>query len=277
MSETRQDFSKVGFVKTIVLPGALIFLIPVISLCFFLHAERRFDAEAREAVLPQIHADARLSAEQRERAIALFTEHPFSELVADERFAAGLDPTARFQFATFRWLIRLSAFSIATGVAVLVLAGFCVLISRRSQRAQYLSLSVGWQVLRVYGALQTIIQGVMVLALSYWVTALWMHVYSVKLIVVAGVLAVVGAFAVIVAIFKRPRTDTAVEGRVLDRAGSPRLWDELGAICAKVGTAEPDQVIVGVDDNFFVTEMPRPARIAVRFRRSSARGFNSIS
>jgi hypothetical protein len=43
---------------------------------------------------------------------------------------------------------------------------------------------------------------------------------------------------------------------VLGQAESTRLWSELGAICAKVGTDRPDHVILGIDDNFFVTEAP---------------------
>jgi Zn-dependent protease with chaperone function len=256
MGDTPRAFSKYGFTKTFVLPGVLIFLIPLVSLVFFLHAERRFDAGMRESILRQVREDGRLSADQRERAVAFFTHHPVSDLIADAKFSAMLDGTTRFHYATFRWLIRLSIFSIASGVAVFVLAGVCVWLSRRSQRAQYLSLSAGWQVLRIYGALQTIIQGAMILALSFWVTALWFHVYYVKIILVAAVLAVFAAIAVIKAIFKRPDTDLSVEGVILDRAGSPRLWGELGAIGDKVGTAPPDQVIVGIDDNFFVTEMP---------------------
>ncbi len=188
--------------------------------------------------------------------MAFFTEHPFSELVTDPQIAASVDKMTRLQYAAFHWLILLSAVSIASGVAVFVLAGVCVWFSRRSQRAQYLSLSAGWQVLRIYGALQTIAQGVMLVALSFWVTALWFHVYFVKLIFVAGALAVVGVAAVIKAIFKRPHTDHVIEGRVLDQTTAPGLWDELGVICAEVGTALPDQVIAGIDDNFFVTEMP---------------------
>jgi Zn-dependent protease with chaperone function len=256
MSNVRNDFSKIGFVKTVVVPAVLIFLVPVISLSFFRHAEHRFDAEARESVVAGLRADARLSPDQREKAIAFFSAHPFSELMADDKFAATLDGTTRLHYATFRWLVRLSVFSIASGAAVFVLAAVCVWLSRRSQRAQYLSLSVGWQILRIYGALQTISQGIMVLALSYWVTALWFHAYYVKLIVIAGALALVAAAAVIKAIFKKPASDLAVEGRALGHADSPRLWDELGVICAKVGTAPPDQVILGIDDNFFVTESP---------------------
>ena len=55
----------------------------------------------------------------------------------------------------------------------------------------------------------------MLVVLSFWITALWFHVYYVKLILVAGVLAVIGVFAVIRAIFSRPSTDHVVDGRVL--------------------------------------------------------------
>jgi hypothetical protein len=67
MSSARQDFSKIGFAKTFILPAFLIFTIPIISLCFFLHAENRYDTESREAIFSQIRADGRLSPEERER------------------------------------------------------------------------------------------------------------------------------------------------------------------------------------------------------------------
>lgn len=256
MSDPRRDFSKLGFVKTFVLPGVLVFLIPIITLFFFLHAQSRFDADAREEILAQIRADAGLSPEEREKAVAFINEHPFSELVRNEAFGAQVDPKARFDYATFRWMILLAVASIVAGIGVFALGGICVLLSRQSQRALHLSLSAGWQLLRIYGAIQVVVQGAMVLALSYWVTALWMHVYYPKLILIAGLLAVIGAFAVIKAIFKKPETGLQVDGVLLDPAGSPRLWADLGAICEQVGTAPPDNVIVGIDDNFFATEAP---------------------
>jgi Zn-dependent protease with chaperone function len=256
MSEARQKFSRIGFAKTFLLPALLIFLVPVLSLFFFWHAQSRFNSQARESVLEQIRADESLSPEDRENAIAFFSEHPFSELVKDEEFAANLESTSRFYYATFRWMIRLSALSIAMGLAVFLLVGLCVLFSLRSQQAQYVSLSAGWNALRIYGAVQTIIQGILLVALSFWVTALWFEFYSIKLIFIAGFLAVAAVIAVIAAIFKRTDTKNVVEGTVIHNQAAMPLWDELGAICDKVGTARPDQVIVGIDDNFFVTELP---------------------
>jgi Zn-dependent protease with chaperone function len=256
MSDAPQKFSSLGFAKTFVLPGLLIFLVPVISLLFFLHAQSRFDAQAREEVLAEVREDATLSPAERQEAIAFFTEHPFSELIQSDKFAANLESRARFDYATFRWMIRLSALSIVAGIAVFLLAGLCVLLSLQSQRVQYLSLSAGWQVLRIYGALQTAIQGILLVALSFWVTALWFNLYSIKLVLLATVLAFVAVGAVIAAIFKRTDTTRVVEGKLIDKTSALPLWRELNAICAKVGTAPPDQIIVGIDDNFFVTEHP---------------------
>ncbi len=254
MSGSKSGFSSMGFAKTFVLPGFLIFLVPVASLGFFLHAQHRFNAEARESLLKQIRANPQLSPEERERALELFSSRRFSDLLRNEEFAARIDKSVRTNFATFRWMIRLSAYSILASVLVFALAGLCVLLSLSSQRSQYLSLSIGWQVLRIYGALQTAAQGILVVALSYWVMALWLHRFSPKLIFCAGALAVMGVVLVVATIFKRIDLTHAVEGTVLAPEGARRFFEALNAICRKVDTAPPDQVIVGIDDNFFVTE-----------------------
>ena len=56
MSAAQRGLSKMGFAKTFVLPCLLIFLVPILALGFFLHAQGRFDAEAREALLKQANA-----------------------------------------------------------------------------------------------------------------------------------------------------------------------------------------------------------------------------
>ena len=256
MAEKREDLTNLGFAKTFVLPSILVFLIPSISLAFFLHAQARFDARYQDAFSIQIQKDPTLAPQERDRLIAFYATNPVSKLLAIPEFASKVDGTTRLYYAMFHWLIILSAASIALGAAVFVLAGLFVVLARRSQQAQYVSLAVGWELLRFYGAFQTIAQGVMILALSFWVTALWFQVYYVKLILIAGFLAIVAAAAVIIAIFKKPPKQFPVEGVFLDRAAAPMLWSELDRICQKVGTASPDNVVVGVDDNFFVTEIP---------------------
>jgi Zn-dependent protease with chaperone function len=256
MSDSPRKFTRLSFVKTFLLPALVSFLVPACALLFFVHAQSRFNTQAREDVLGQIRSDASLSPEDRENAIAYFNEHPFSELVKNENFAAGIDSEARFHYATFRWMIRLSALSIALGLAVFALVGLCVLFSLRSQQAQYVSLSIGWHALRIYGALQAVLQGILLVALSFWVTALWFELYSPKLVIFAAIAAALGVAVVVKAIFKRIDPTFSVEGTVIDGEANRPLKDALVAICQKVGTVPPDQVIVGIDDNFFVTEMP---------------------
>jgi Zn-dependent protease with chaperone function len=256
MSAERSQFSSASFAKTFVVPGLVIFLVPVLALAFFLHAENLLNAEAREAVLKQISEHPTLSPEERANAQRFYSTVRFSDLMKDKEFAQQTSGMTQFSFATFRWMIRLSALSILTSVAVFGLAGVCVLLSLRSQQSQYLSLSIGWHVLRLYGAFQTLVQGILVVALSYWVTALWFHMYSVKLIAIAGLLGVIGVIAVVAAIFKRVDVTMDVDGVLLPPEGAGRFHEELKAICRKVDTAPPDQVIVGIDDNFFVTEAP---------------------
>src|SRR5262245_12716677 len=118
MADTNPNLTKTSFAKTFVLPALLVFLVPVLSYFFFLHATARFDSGIRASILKQVRADASLSAADRERAIDFFSSHPASELLSNQEFAANLDSTTRFYYATFRWMIRLSLWSIIGGVAV---------------------------------------------------------------------------------------------------------------------------------------------------------------
>jgi hypothetical protein len=111
MRDDQPGWSSLGFAKTVVLPAFLIFLIPAVSLCFFLHAERTFDAEARESVLKRIHGDTKLTPEKRAQAAAFFTAARFSDLMTNSQFAQRFDWSTRLNFPTFRWMIRLSILS----------------------------------------------------------------------------------------------------------------------------------------------------------------------
>lgn len=252
----RRGVTKLGFVGTFVLPALLIFLVPIISFFFFWHAEKKFNDRAREQILSSIRKKPDLSEDDRTKAITFFQAVPASELVKHEETAAMFAAGMRFDLATFRWAIRLSALSILGGVAVFLFAGVCVLLSSHSNAIQYFTLSAGWHVLRVYGALQAVVQGALLVALSFWVTALWMGRYSPKLIFIAGFVALAAVALVISGIFKPIRNLFEVQGTLLAPEVAGPLWQQLRTLCATVGTNPPDQIVAGIDDNFFVTEQP---------------------
>jgi Zn-dependent protease with chaperone function len=256
VAQSSPDVSTKGLVKTFLLPALLIFLIPGLTLAFFLHAQASYDGQARESQLAAIEQDAKLTPEEKQQARDFFNEVPLSRLIREPDVAADFDSWVVFDYKLFRWMIQLSITCLVTGVVVFLLAGVCVLLSLRSQYAQYVSLAAGWHVLRIYGAVQTLAQGVMLVALSYWVTALWFNIYIPKLIFLIAILALIAVAAVTKAIFTRISSDFAIEGTVVDRQHSPQLWQHVDALCQRVGTQPPDHIVLGIDDNFFVTEHP---------------------
>lgn len=248
-----------SFTRTYALPALLLFVIPVFSFWFFRHVQSHYDRQVTASLEQAIGQDAALSAEQRAGLQAFFRQIPPSRILAtsDRRFEdwkEGLPARLRFEYASFRWMIRLSLIGIGSAVCAFVAAGLSVAYSLRSQLAQYYSLSVGWHVLRAFATVQVLLQGCLVVALSYWVTAFCFEAYYPKIIGVAALLALAAAAAVIRAIFTRIDETFEVEGIVIDRGAHTRLWADLDRICGAVGTPPPDRVVAGIDDNFFVTE-----------------------
>ncbi|MFZ4573643.1 MAG: M48 family metallopeptidase [Phycisphaerales bacterium] len=239
-----------------VLPALLVFVLPVLALVFFKHVEMTVDKEARQRMRAAIVEDKSLTDAQRKEAFDWIDAHPASELVQDAEWSKGLDWQTRLEYSSRRWMVRLSIASIVAGLAIFAAGGACARLSYRSQFTQYLTLAIGWPVLRIYATLQTIVIGVLMIALSYWVTAAWMNIYSPQLIFIVSALALIGVCSTIFVIFRRPRNVHSIGGKVLDRSLSPGLWRALDSIAQRVSTTAPDRVIVGIDSGFFVTEMP---------------------
>lgn len=256
-----EEFRKLGLLRTFVLPTLSLFLIPTISLIVFEVGEAKYDRIARTSIERAIQENQQLNAAERKDALAFFREYPLSEMLTstdpvEQRFTEQFPPIIRTYFRSFRWLIRLAWFCIVSGVALIGLTVISVPLAVRSQRWQYSSLLAGWHSIRVFMTLQVIAQGILVVGLSFWVTALATNTYSVKIIIFAVLLAAGAALALLTGIFARFPETFRVAGEVLRPDDAPELWLELRRVADKVGTAAPDQVVVGIDDNFFVTEHP---------------------
>lgn len=256
----REEFSRIGFAKTYVLPVLLILLVPGFSLWFFNSAVSRHDREILESVEKGLNADGKLSGEQRGQLLDLFRKVPISRLLMLE--VPELAPIQKnFEkvsgtYAVFRWMIRISWICLITAVAAFALGGISVVLSLRSQVAQYWSLAAGWHVLKLISAMQVAGQGVLAVALSYWVTALWMESYSPKLVLCIALLALFAVWSILCAIFKTLDATFPLKGQILDPARADGLWARLGEMASTLQIAKPDQIVVGIDDNFFVTEHP---------------------
>lgn len=247
-----------GFLRVYALPALWLFALPVFGLWFTGHATGRFDRDILANVEQQISQDTRLDDASRQEALGFFRTVPASaaclsegEELADFRHNLG---EACSDVRQFEWMRLLALGSLLLGVASAIFALACALAAFVSRPFQYGSFVVGWNVLRLTSAVQALAQGALAVWLSYWMTAVWMQRYYPKFIGIMGVGAAIAVFVVMVAIFKRPSLDFEVEAEVLTPSRAPELWAHVRRLCEQLKTPPPDNILAGIDTNFFVTE-----------------------
>jgi Zn-dependent protease with chaperone function len=249
-----------GFLRVYALPALWLFALPLFGVWFTGHATDRYDAQVLEALEKSVTKDETLSDERRERTLEFFRAVPASTacMSEDEELSgyremlgeACSDPEQ------FVWMHRLCLASVALGLLAGLIGLVCALAAFVSRPFQYGGFVVGWNVMRISGALQVVAQGGLAVWLSFWMTALWFERYSVKLILVVGGVAAVALFQVVKAIFRRPDMDFEVEAEVLEEEKAPELWARVRGLCERLGAPAPVNILAGIDTNFFVTESP---------------------
>jgi Zn-dependent protease with chaperone function len=156
----------------------------------------------------------------------------------------------------FQITSQVSAAALIAGFAMLLVIFALSAAAFRNRWVQYLSFVIGWQILTLFCALEVVVQGVLLVWLSFWLTAFFLKVYFPQLIVVAALIAVLAVFYTVFCIFKRVPQTTNVEGELIDEGFAPRLWTNIRYLSASAGTKPPDYIVAGIDTNFFVTEAP---------------------
>jgi Zn-dependent protease with chaperone function len=252
--------TKPSFVKRHVLPVLLVFLIPGFSVWFFSYAEKQVDAVVLHGLESALRENKEVTAENRELILTNFQAMPLSAVMAssDPRF---LEIRAMFAdmettYATFRWMKYTAWACLAVVGITFLFVGMSVAFSLRSQAAQYYSLRIGWPVLQLSAAIQVLGQAALLVALSYWVTAIFAEVYYVKLVGVAGLLAIGAVFLLWKAIFGKPNQRLEVNGQIVSETDAPSLWQRSRDLAAKLNTAPPNQIVAGIEPSFFVTQHP---------------------
>ena len=243
-----------ALLRSYVLPLLWLFAIPALAAWFFQHAAARYDRPYLQRV-DALQLEGKLNAD----AAAGWRANPPSTICAsgDARFAKLLAKLPCSSYAQFRWGQRLAWGGLALGLIGVLLVGLLVGLSLVSQRSLYLSFRAGWVLLRIISAFEVVSQGVLLVGLSYWVTAIWFSIYVPKLILMVAVLALFAVGLLLKATFQRlARAERSIAGAVISRSAAPELWEHIDSICVALGTAPPDSLVVGIDASCFVTEHP---------------------
>jgi Zn-dependent protease with chaperone function len=253
-----KGFTRAGFIRAYVVPALLLFAIPALAYPFAIHARDGWDAKFLAAVTEAVQKDPEVAPAQAAEIGRFFREYPASLLCERdrERLPPSFADEACGDYAQLGWIVQVSLGSALLGLLSVLVSVVCVSLSFLSRQAQYLSFVAGWNFLRVASAIQVLAQGFLAVMLSFWVTAYFFERYYVKLIGAMGIIALMAAGSVILAIFKKPDDRLEVEGEPLPRDRSPELWGRIEAMCSRLGTSPPNHVIGGIDNNFFVTEHP---------------------
>jgi Zn-dependent protease with chaperone function len=235
-------------------------LIPLLTLLFSQHAIRADDAQALAVILPQIEADATIDERLRAHRIEVYTERTVSTVCFDyseepRAYREAFCPTgsASWQFSVARMLTV-----VALVLGLLTLGGVSLLagLARSNVNGQRAAFMLGWRLLVPASALSITLQAAFVVWLVYWIPAWFWQVSVPKLIVIAAIFVGIGVWVALRALFARPVMDNTLQGEVLEPADAPSLWQRVRAMAAAMGTAPPDHIVAGVDDNFFVVESP---------------------
>ncbi|MFM7248511.1 MAG: M48 family metallopeptidase [Planctomycetaceae bacterium] len=265
----RHSFGSLG---DIVAPALWMFLVPAVGLLVFRSAEADLDRRAAARAEESIKRDAGRDADDLREGLRWIRENPLSALLADadpraQAIVEGVSATTRAYYASLRWLARIAWMCIATAAGLVVLVALSIPLSAISRDWQYASLLVGWHAIRTFMTLEVVAQGILCVGLSFWITALLGNAYFPQLIAIAAIMVGLVIAAVLSGVFIRVDTTQTVDGDVLVPSEAPRFWNELRRVATAVGTTPPEQVILGIDDAFFVTE----GAITVRDRRLSGR------
>lgn len=251
----RKDFIRAGMLSLLAF-----FLIPVLALLFVRNAQTSMDENYLQAIEHHIERDQRLDQAAQGALKSFYRSMPPSAVCDNEepRFAkyrsALCEPYAEmWQFHTAG---KVAGWTIVGGLIVLLIVCGLGALAFVNRPAQYISFISGWRFLSLTSAVEVVLQGGLAVWLSFWVTAHYFHIYSIKLIALIGICAAIAMFYAVVSIFKRPPRENVVEGELVSEADAPKLWQVTRALAENLKTAPPDQIIAGIDVNFFVTESP---------------------
>lgn len=157
-------------------------------------------------------------------------------------------------YTQFSFMYQMSIWLLIATVGILAFIAILSIVAFMKREIQYISFVIGWRLLTVLTVIEVLLQGVITVWLSYWLTVFFFQVYIPKLILVVAVLVAMGVFYAIAGMFKRVDTKIYIEGEYISRASAAQLWNHIDTVAERLNTKAPDHIIAGIDCNFFVTE-----------------------
>lgn len=245
-----------GYTKVFFWLLLTLFLIPAITLGFAEYGNRSLNQEYTQFFIE----DAQKQHQDADKLAGFLQQNPPSSVcgpVVEDlltyKNAVCAPGSELWQFYT---MDKVAVWTLIAGGGVLLMIVLFSALAFRNRRSQLLSLTLARPFLMLAGSLEVIVQGAMLVWLSFWGTAFFTQTYYPKLVIIVGLMVLGGIYYIIKGIFRKLPPEENIEGEVVSREAAPALWSRIDALAARVGTTPPDHVIAGIDTNFYVTEAP---------------------
>lgn len=246
--------------KTLLFAAIALFLIPALTYGFVHYAKHKQDARFQQMVQDRVLADKAVNSDAKQAQIEFYRKRPPSSICRNTEPSAQAYREAVCapygEVWQFDLMGRAAAWTLLGGVAVLLAIAALGGLAFVSRTWQVASFVLGWRLMTLASAAQVMLQGAMGVWLSFWVTAILAEKYYIKLIAVVGLVVLGGVVVLVAKIFQRTQTNNNVDGELVTQADAPLLWRRIGQLAARLKTKPPDQIIAGIDANFFVTQAP---------------------
>ena len=147
------------------------------------------------------------------------------------------------------WILILS-------LIIIMLVGGLFGISYISQKVQYYCFAISWNIAKIFSIAQVLVQGTLLVSFCYYGTVLLANRFYPKILLIIAAAAGFAAFKMIMALFSKVDYPMPLKGHILKPDEAPLLYSEIKNLCEKLKTDPPNNIVLGIDDNFFVTENP---------------------
>jgi Zn-dependent protease with chaperone function len=237
---------------------------PLLVLLFFAAAPHWLSVKVRDQISREITASTRLSSEQKEQATHFIDGADLPKVCLRppapeyQKLRAALDKigvTTRFQ--RLRWGLWLSLTLVAVlGGAIVVLLALNQK-ARSSPGALIASYRLGSKIAIMAALVKLLLLIPLLTYGSFEFTVLLAGNYVPKLliaIVLAGVIALWGSTQALLR--KVPMEFKEPMSRAVTPEEAPELWEAVRHAAQRLHTAPPEHIIIGMQLNFYVTEMP---------------------
>jgi Zn-dependent protease with chaperone function len=238
------------------------FILPGCVLGFFAFAPAWLDLRLHGEIAASVNASTRLDPAQKARQLAVLESLDFAEVCREP--PAGLEDLhdnleragVCAQFDRLHWGFLASLVVVGTHLGVIAAT---LVLSRRarvSPAALIAAYRRGWRLTMASAFVQTFLLVPLLGYGSYELTTLAMDRYFPQLILLMVVGGVVGLWRCVSILLRRvPLEFTEPLAREVTPAEAPELWRAVRGAAERMRTAPPDHIVVGLQLNFYVTEL----------------------